>query len=210
LKWNGERDSGVGRHVTNYFKRKLGLHITTTAIRSLVATETRDLLDSGDITPAQEVAIANMSGHSIQTTIMHYHKSNRKRDIRVALATFNVLKQKYNMILDDVVEVYENGDINDYIPMDWGTAHPDYRKKTRRAKWTKEEIDYIRKWLVKYNGSIQYSYDRVVSTMLKYITKGPGNSEARSIFHENHVLDCTRLRHGYRKVIEGYDSQDDD
>jgi hypothetical protein len=209
LKWNGECERGIGRHVTNYFKRKMGLHITTTAIRSLVATETRDLLDSGDITPAQEVAIANMSGHSIQTTIEHYHKQNRKRDIREALITFNVLKHKYNLIIDNTLEVNESVETEDYAAMDWGTAHPDYGKANRRASWTNEEISYIGKWLTKYKGSIKYSNDRVVSTMLRYITKGPGNREARPIFHKNHVLDCTRLRHGYRKVIEGFDIVDD-
>jgi hypothetical protein len=57
----GTADKNISRHVTEFF-RENNLHITTTALRSMVEMEMKDLYDRGQITSAEREAVANTSG----------------------------------------------------------------------------------------------------------------------------------------------------
>lgn len=46
---NGSQEIDIGRHVTRFFKRTLGIHITTTRIRSLMETTVNKLHQEGII-----------------------------------------------------------------------------------------------------------------------------------------------------------------
>ncbi len=74
----------VGRFVAAFFKRVAGLNITTTTIRSLVATESANLLNTGAITADARDSIQNISGHSGETSKKYYQKRSRLRDMENA------------------------------------------------------------------------------------------------------------------------------
>jgi hypothetical protein len=61
----GTADKNISRHVTEFF-RENNLHITTTALRSMVEMEMKDLYDRGQITSAEREAVANTSGQLIK------------------------------------------------------------------------------------------------------------------------------------------------
>ena len=74
----------VGRFVAAFFKRVAGLNITTTTIRSIVATESATLLNTGAITAEARDSIQNISGHSGETSKKYYQKRSRLRDMENA------------------------------------------------------------------------------------------------------------------------------
>jgi hypothetical protein len=207
LTWDGYREEDIGRIITSYFKRKLGLHITTTAIRSLVATESQVHLDCGTITLAEKEAIGNISGHSSQIITAHYLLNDRVNDIHKSRKLFASLREKFGIKIGN-----ESGEIGDHIVaydwpdvvkptyIDWGTDHPDYQSKGRRARWSRAELNYIYMWHNRFIAGRDNEKTNIVALLYRYITTGAGHREAQPIFHVNHVLDSGRLRHGYRIV----------
>jgi hypothetical protein len=71
----------VGRYITGFFKRVSHLTLSTTTIRSIVATETSVLSISGQITPEQTKSSISMGGHSAITCAKFYQKRSRERDV---------------------------------------------------------------------------------------------------------------------------------
>jgi hypothetical protein len=67
LDWNGNPETDIGAIVTRYFRRKLELHITTTAIRSLVETNAQEFFERGDITLGERESISHINGCSLNT-----------------------------------------------------------------------------------------------------------------------------------------------
>ena len=61
LNASGKQDLDLSRKVTDFFK-PYGMHITTTIVRSMVATESQELLDDGIITRGEMEGIAKTSG----------------------------------------------------------------------------------------------------------------------------------------------------
>ena len=76
----------------------------------------------------------------------------------------------------------------------WGRLHPQYAADTQRIKWSDQEKNYIRRWL---ENAGQGSSQHRVKDLLNHIRK---DEHARAIFHVNHIVDGTRLRHGIRTV----------
>ena len=87
----GEKDTNIGRSVTYFFGRTLNLHITTTAIRSLIETNAEDALQSSRITTTDRIAISNMNGHSSQTVRDYYLKQSTERNVKNAIRAFSQL-----------------------------------------------------------------------------------------------------------------------
>ena len=87
----GEKDTNIGRSVTYFFERTLNLHITTTAIRSLIETNAEDALQSNRITTKDRIAISNMNGHSSQTVRDYYLKHSTERNVTNAVRAFSQL-----------------------------------------------------------------------------------------------------------------------
>ena len=63
----GKVITDIGRYVTAFFVKNTGLHITTTTLRELFETRSKERLNKGLITPGQHSSIATVIGHSIQT-----------------------------------------------------------------------------------------------------------------------------------------------
>ena len=74
-----------GRLVTAFFQRVTGLHINTTRIRSMEATECATLLDRNEVTVAQRDSLQKVSGHSGKTSKKFYEMLDRKRDMDNAI-----------------------------------------------------------------------------------------------------------------------------
>jgi len=71
----------VGRFVTAFYKRILGLNINTTRIRCIVETESSQLLFDDKISQGQRDSVLNQNGHSSITSQKYYQKRSRMRDM---------------------------------------------------------------------------------------------------------------------------------
>ena len=81
-------------------------------------------------------------------------------------------------------------------PASWGADHP--HKKTGKAPWTEAEKAYVGLW-VEEHAEKHGEEAQNVAQCLKFIRNDP---HALRIFHANHVVDCTRLRHGWRQYLK--------
>jgi hypothetical protein len=207
IDWNGNQDVDVGEFVTRYFRKQLNLHITTTSIRSMVETQAQQLRDNGVISEAQRESICHINGHSLQTAQLYYIERDRIQDVNNTRQFFEHIvsqgngdfdKEKYSVLEFAGVEWAQP---RQYEYHDWGTEHPDYNKGGNRAQWTNEELKFISDW---YDDRVVKAIRgnlRMVSDFWNYI-HGQGLQQALPIFHSNHVLNSTRLRHGFR-IIRG-------
>jgi len=77
-----------------------------------------------------------------------------------------------------------------------GSQHPDINAPPdSRARWTDQEIERVGTWCVAFK-LIHKDVTNVVAACLKMILKNP---DYLPLFHPNHILDCTRLRNGWRE-----------
>jgi len=212
----------IGARVTQYFKRTLGMHITTTAIRSLVETTTEKLKKTGAISESQRDSVSNINGHSSQVTRDFYLMMDRNADVcsaREALDTIMPLSTQLNEMMNssptpanESIHRFESpptwtGHTQDILRVaDWGTGHPDYEKYTakentavKRARWTQQELKYIADFCKKKLKANPEANSVIVKCCFQHIQRDP---DALPIFHRNHVLDSCRLRTGYRTAIE--------
>jgi hypothetical protein len=91
LCFSGDPDKLVGQRVTAFFKRHLQLHITTTAIRSLVETTMDTMHAQGRITNEQRASIHAINGHSGATTKDYYIQKVRGNDVQHAREAFQAM-----------------------------------------------------------------------------------------------------------------------
>lgn len=212
----------IGPRVTQYFKRTLGIHITTTAMRSLVETTTETLARAGDITKSQREAVHNINGHTSQVTNDYYLKMDRNADVCRGREAFDIVMPSTASIRsvmhspsspanEDVMRLERpdtwTGHTKDILRVaEWGTGHPDYEKSTqkeksplKRATWTKKEVAYIADYC---NQKIKMNPDAkstIVASCFQHIQRDP---EAIPIFHRIHVVDSGRVRSGYRIAMK--------
>jgi hypothetical protein len=76
LTYHGDHNKRLGRLTTKYFSDKIGLNITTTALRSLVATEAATLHKKGSITDEQFHSLHTITGHSDRIAKEYYIKES--------------------------------------------------------------------------------------------------------------------------------------
>ena len=81
----------IGRYVSAFFNRVCGLHINTTTIRSIIATESAFLYSKGEISTAARDSIQHISGHSGITAQKYYQKRSRVQDIENSSSVINHL-----------------------------------------------------------------------------------------------------------------------
>ena len=114
----------VGRFVTAFYKRVLGLNINTTRIRCIVETESAQLLLTGKINQEQRDSVLNQNGHSSITSQKYYQKRSRTRDMNCAE---DVHKQLVTAppapVVDEDVQSCEGND-DDEHSFDSETLHP--------------------------------------------------------------------------------------
>jgi hypothetical protein len=207
LTFDGKPDK-IGPRVTQYFKRTLQLHITTTAIRSLVETTTETLAREGGISSVQREAVSNINGHTSEVTRDYYLRMDRTTDVHRARQAMNIATDSPSSpgnLLEPPL-TWDNHSKETLCAADWGTKHPDYQKTTvkgqnvvKRATWTEEEIRYIADYCVQKVEENPEAKSTICASCLEYIHTDP---EALPIFHANHVLDSARLRTGYRQAIK--------
>lgn len=88
ITYRGEADLHVGKLVTMFFIRKLGLSVTTTSIRGLVETTMDQKYKAGQISETERMAVQNINGHSSAVTRDYYLYEDRVDDVRHAQAAF--------------------------------------------------------------------------------------------------------------------------
>jgi hypothetical protein len=206
VNWYGNAELDIGSLVTKYFRKHLDLHITTTTIRSLVETQAQELFEQGVITQADRESISNINGHSSRIARMYYVERDRVKDVCNTRNLFRHIVATEDNAPDSCFNAVEFGGvewpkqaIHDYC--NWGVQHPDYTKNTKRAKWSRAELEYICDWMKgRLLTKVKHGNLQTVSALWYYITRGPGKEQAQLIFHSNHILDSARLRHGYRIV----------
>lgn len=92
INFDGAADApSIGRRVTAFFKTRLNLHITTTAIRSLVETAADQLRRQQKLTREQQEAIHAINGHSGATARDYYIRTAREDDARMGHRSFAVM-----------------------------------------------------------------------------------------------------------------------
>jgi hypothetical protein len=128
LTFEGIREYRIGKRVTKFYKRLLGLHITTTAIRGLYETESTDLYEDGKISLRMRQAISNIGGHSGHVVEKHYQKRGIERSTREARKFMNILHgDQLRLGLEHGVENgshdYDDGFISDHAYPSIGTIN---------------------------------------------------------------------------------------
>ena len=77
-----------GRRLTDFYRRTMKLHVTTTTIRALMETETKNAELRGEITPAQRISVQNVNGHTGATVKAFYLRDDRSADATMARRAF--------------------------------------------------------------------------------------------------------------------------
>ena len=145
------------------------------------------------------------------------HKGQRLEDDANDVVDLSVYTSNSNSTLcmtenwwDDTLDEWDNvkssPSTTDYTPStptnytiieeEWGTEHPEFQKSNRRINWSDQEKQFIKNWLHKN----QHQIKNRASQLLKYIRE---NKSSHKIFHVNHIVDSTRIRHGIRIVEDG-------
>jgi hypothetical protein len=224
LTYHGQPEDRLGKRLTTFFKRTMELHVTTTAIRSLVETMTDKMYIKGKITKEGKESVQHINGHSSRITQDYYVRRDQANMVAQARDVFSTpgthahphLCEKdlpHVQVLPRSPESAEEvrgwaqhqgcasagWARNDRLEAaNWGTAHPDYQSGGKKARWTTEEVQYIRRWCEHDHGGYMYSTN-IVARCLAHILS---DRAALPIFHPNHVLDSARLRHGYRTYMK--------
>lgn len=227
LRYNGKADVHMGRHLQAFYKKK-GLIINSTTIRALVETHMHTQQLQGNITAQERAAVSNINGHSGAVTKDYYIMEDRVSDVHHASRAFESTvnrssanspgkdaasgeqlladvnsptakpallspQKAFNPLTGPVVGAARRG----LVPLEWGSAHPTPAHNVRRATWTNDEIEYVGVWCRDFqllHGEVQ----TVVSKCWDHLMRDRPPA-AVAIFHPLHVLDSTRLRHGYRQ-----------
>jgi len=171
LTFNGKKEMLIGHYITQFFKQKIGLCITTTTIRALVEIEAKRLSRRGLLSAHEQEAVANVSGHSLTSTVRDYYlHEDRETDSRDAAVLFQRLQEERHgasppssLMQNDtplspariqnqsstptVVEASANAhstNVFEGSAIKWGANHPEgHVKKAYTIKWSDEEKAYL-------------------------------------------------------------------
>jgi hypothetical protein len=225
----------MGRKLIAFFETKIGLHITSTTIRSLVETEVHELRQDQKISAKERDSIMNLNGHSSQVVKDYYIRHDREKDVGHAfnvfdlmnndlspsplppqqstLSSFGALSEKRKRVFAisdsesdadifisplprNIESVILSSDSLNQDPDD--CAHqlvsPASTSTPVRVKWTEQEINYVGRWCAKTLKDNPANRTNIVARCLAHIRSEPS---VMSIFHKNHILNSSRLRHAY-------------
>ena len=209
LSYNGKVETRLGHLVVQFFRKTLDLHITTNTIRSLVETTMHDAHSKGDITFDQQQSVHAINGHCSKVAQDYYTLQDRASEVASARNALERISKDAPIKGSETELNYNNTTWlkTDVLQArDWGKMHPDYGKDGRRAKWSKEELDYVGRFcedrLARYP-----ECNNVVALCLQHIQK---DDSATPIFHRIHVMDSGRLRCGYRQYCLNKLRRDED
>lgn len=91
LDFDGEAEKHIGKRVSEFFRKSLGLHITTTAIRSLVETTMDSMFRRGEISNEEKAAVHKINGHTSIVAEDYYVQQDRANDVFHARQAFTRL-----------------------------------------------------------------------------------------------------------------------
>jgi len=201
LNFDGRPTRAIGRLVTAYYRRKLGITLTTTTIRSMLETAAAGALREGVITTGMRNAVAAVNGHSLSMANSTYVRNNKRDDAAFAMKAFNLLKENTLPVAGLVVGA--TGDDGNALPLrafplqeQWGLSHPDYGS-CGKARWTEAEKDYVSETanaLLEENAAMYRP--RLMAGVLARIR---ADKSVHALFHVRHTLDAGRLRCAWRK-----------
>ena len=212
--FNGKAYSSsvVSRLVVNFFKKHLGLHVTTTGIRSLCEIMTDKALTEGHITgiinflpnpsptlvsnnnsycnyhlATQSKAVHNINGHTSATTADYYLRQSRLQDAQHGVEVYAAINRNSVPLVPNPKQHL----------LDWGSLHP-CKAATRsdRVRWTAFEKSYVVRWCrraVEENPRIEY---KVVTMLLQHIKSKP---DLVAQFHPHHTVDANRLAYPWKQ-----------
>jgi hypothetical protein len=220
LKFDGLPLIDLGREVTRFFKSKIGCHVTTISIRSLVETESENLRLKGLITEGERRAVQNVNGHSGKTATDYYVRNDRVSD---AILSHNVFERMVNPVRQasivpelttsttvpimappnaqewEVTPILSHAIDLTMVPFElaWGSAHPNFGQKVGRAVWTDLEVRTIGEWCTQKISETPALRKQIVKHCHQFLIT-TGRTSYGHIFHQLHIEDATRLRHGHR------------
>ena len=231
LTYDGSAERKLGLRVTRFFRKAAGLHITTTAIRSLVETAMHAGFRQGRITEQEMHSVQAINGHSSQVTADYYIQEDRAQNVAQARTAFErcvvqpeqasthpeqqapasvvpvlpAARPPPQMTLSPPGAAVQPVHFNPWAQTEplaaanWGSAHGSYGTDCKKAPWTVEEVRYVGNWCDQHPPAPNGHSQNLVAMCLRHIRSDP---VALTIFHEHHVLDNGRLRHGYRKYLK--------
>ena len=182
----------LGHLVTQYFKTTMGLHLTTTMIRSLWEIMADKAFKAAAISQEQRSAIMNINGHTSQTTKDYYLRAAREQDARHGAEVSEAITH-HNVQLLTAADLHVTA-TSKYA---WGTDHPcSNATGTERVKWSDFEKNFVVSWcneVVTRNPELEY---KVVRMCLEHIKS---DNELVSKFHMHHTLDGSRLGYPWKE-----------
>lgn len=107
LTYKGKSEMQLGKLLTAFFVKSLGLRVTITAIRSLVETLMHKKMQQGLITQEQRNAVMNINGHSSATTEAYYVMEDRTDDVYNARSAFDAAVEE--SITEQADAFYDEG-----------------------------------------------------------------------------------------------------
>lgn len=193
---HGTPELNIGSKVTQFF-HSVGLHITTTSIRTLVETRTAVGFLNGTITAGQVAAINSVNGHSSQMAKTHYTLIETKRVAEIARGAMDLDRNTPDYVDQDLEgDSYEVGN-TEYA--DWGSEHPMYQSDAKRIPFSTEENKYLTRLVQEHKR--EYGEEALPSTFTsRCLRKIKSDPNALKIFHLRHVLFPDRLRNGLQAL----------
>ncbi len=209
LRLDGSTHNTLGKAVKNCIKRMLQLNMSTTNLRTLVETTADKNYFNGLITAAQRESVCRVNGHSSTTARDYYVRQELKMHIansQIALglagenrsapsSTAVVNGNNFAEVNTKANELFNAHDNFNYA--EWGTEHPRYGSDATRVRFSEKENDYMKAYAREFKSRHGKIGGNFAAQFLAHIRADP---KAQPIFHENHVVDSSRIRSGFRNL----------
>jgi len=177
----------VSREVKRFFKNA-GYTTTTTALRTLIETLAETMLRNNEISVDTRMGITNINGHSSQTCTDYYNLMDRNQDVRASRSMFNAVIP--SLANDDIAQDAKYCSNKHII---FGRDHPAAHVVGKKVTWSADEKEYLKIWKQKH---VIATGDEI-KALPRCLHQIYEDEAAHPIFHEHHVLNSQRLRHGY-------------
>ena len=198
------QEAELGRHLTTFFEKETGLHVTSNTVRKLVETTAYERYRHGLITAAELQAIHDVNGHTSATANDFYNLTDRAMDAHMVRNFLTPTTSPAAAINAEaaatITPTAATGATrsfprrSNYQHYQFGSEHPEiWRVNPQRVAWSPDEIQYIRNWAaakVITEDDRRTMYSRCLKDIRADIAVHP-------IFHPNHVKNSAKLRNGF-------------
>ena len=181
LTYNAKPWENIGRLVSTYWSVH-SLHITTTILRSMQATEMQRKCEDGLISSAALMSINKVNGHSAMTSRKYYVKTQLRLDVASARVAYGMAP---------VVPLVP---IVPFAPMIWGRLHPNFSSPPgMKVAWSETELGHLGALCAAILEESPAAESRMCAIALKRIRNDPSSFD---VYHERHIFSSARLRVG--------------